>query len=63
MEGLEYIVRSAHVIQLAERSGCSAYDCEFVAVAEDLAVRLVTADRQVLQAFPSIAVSPDKFIV
>jgi predicted nucleic acid-binding protein len=41
----------------------SAYDYEFVAVAEDLAVRLVTADRQVLQAFPSIAVSPDKFIV
>lgn len=63
MEGREYIVRSAHVLQLAERSGCSAYDCEFVAVAGDLAVPLVTADRQVLRAFPSIAVSPDKFMV
>jgi predicted nucleic acid-binding protein len=61
MEGREYTVRSAQVLQLADRSRCSAYDCEFVALAMDLRVRLVTADQQVLRVFPSIAVSTDAF--
>lgn len=31
----EYAVESGHVLALAHRSGCSANDCEFVALAED----------------------------
>jgi predicted nucleic acid-binding protein len=61
MEGREYTVRSQQVLRLAEQSGCSAYDCEFVAVAQDLGVPLVTADRQVLRAFPSSSIPVDKF--
>lgn len=61
MEGREYTVRSTQVLGLAERSGCSAYDCEFVSVAQDLGVPLVTADRQVLRAFPSSTIPLDKF--
>lgn len=61
MEGREYSVRSPHVLQIAGESGCSAYDCEFVAVAQDLGLPLVTVDRQLLKAFPSIAVRPDAF--
>lgn len=61
MEGREYTVRSAAVLRLAEYSGCSAHDCEFVSIAQDLRVRLVTADRQLLHAFPSVAVSPASF--
>jgi len=38
------------VLSLALASGCSAYDCEFVWLARDLRVPLVTADRQVLAA-------------
>jgi len=53
MKGREYTVRSTDVLRVAEASGCSAYDCEFVSVAMALGVRLVTADRQVLRAFPS----------
>ena len=37
-------------------SHCSAYDCEFVALALELEVPLVTADRQLLRSFPRIAV-------
>jgi len=53
----EYHVTSADVLKLAARSRCSAYDCEFVALAQQLRVPLVTADRQLLAEFPSIAMS------
>jgi len=57
----EYSVVSRQVLTLASQSGCSAYDCEFVALAQDLEVPLVTSDRQILKAFPSVAVSPSTF--
>ncbi len=63
MSGREYSILSHQVLQLAARSPCSAYDCEFVALAQDLATSLVTADRRVLAAFPSTAVSVDAFVV
>ncbi len=50
------------VLALADRSGCTSYDCEFVATAMDLGVPLVTSDRQVLSAFPDVAVSPEAFV-
>lgn len=61
LTGHEYSVVSRQVLDLASRSGCSAYDCEFVALAQDLEVPLVTNDRQILKAFPTIAVSPSAF--
>ncbi|MDX1412210.1 MAG: type II toxin-antitoxin system VapC family toxin [Nitrospirales bacterium] len=61
MRGREYTVVSRTVLQLAGQSGCSAYDCEFVSLAMDLEVPLVTSDRQILRAFPQVAVSPDGF--
>ncbi|MDH5429657.1 MAG: type II toxin-antitoxin system VapC family toxin [Nitrospirota bacterium] len=62
MSGREYSVVSQQIIQLAKESGCSAYDCEFISVAKDLGVPLVTADRQVLRAFPQIAITPGAFL-
>ena len=62
LAGREYSVISRHVLTLSEHSGCSAYDCEFVALAQDLGVSLVTTDQQVLKAFPSLAVSPRTFL-
>jgi predicted nucleic acid-binding protein len=62
MGGAEFSVASQLVLQLAVRSRCSAYDCEFVALAQDLRVPFVTADRQVLAAFPATAVSPTDFV-
>lgn len=51
-------VGSPEVLRLAVASGCSAYDCEFVALAKALDVPLVTSDAQVLAAFPRVARSP-----
>lgn len=54
----EFIVATERVLSLAERSDCSTYDCEYVALAMELAVPLFTLDRQVLEAFPQIARRP-----
>lgn len=54
--GRELLPDGERVLELAASSVCSAYDCEYVAVAESLRVRLVTSDRGVLEAFPGIAV-------
>ena len=61
MMGREYSVVSHHVLQLAARSGCSAYDCEFVALAQDLDVPLVTADRALHRAVPAETITPETF--
>ncbi len=61
LTGHEYSALSTDVLTLAARSGCSAYDCEFVALAQDLEVPSVTSDRQILKAFPTMAVSPSAF--
>jgi len=50
-------VSSEHVLQLVSTSRCSAYDCEFVAVAAQLAVPMVTEGRAILAAFPVLAQS------
>lgn len=50
------------VLELAEHSGCTSYDCGFVSVALALGVPLVTSDRQLLAAFPDTAVSPEAFV-
>lgn len=61
LAGREYSVISRHVLTLADQSDSSAYDCEFVALAQDLGVPLVTNDQQILKAFRGIAVSPSAF--
>ncbi len=51
----EYVVNSLDVLQLVQQSECSAYDCEFVALAKYLCVPLITMDKQILKDFPAIA--------
>lgn len=62
MEEHEYEVDSNRVLRLVGQSDCSAYDCEFVALAQELGTPLVTVDRQILKDFPDVAVSPDAFV-
>jgi predicted nucleic acid-binding protein len=62
MQGGEHQVSSSHVLNLATISSCSAYDCEFVALAQQLTVPLVTSDNKILSEFPSIAISMSQFI-
>ncbi|RLC05564.1 MAG: VapC toxin family PIN domain ribonuclease [Deltaproteobacteria bacterium] len=58
----EYEINSVQVLKLSYSSGCSAYDCEFVILAKDLSVTLVTEDKKVLTNFPESAVSMQKFL-
>jgi predicted nucleic acid-binding protein len=55
MNSAEYDVDSHSVLSLAQSSGCSAYDCEYVALAHKLGCRLVTLDKKIMQAFPDVA--------
>ena len=55
----QYAVPADEVLKLAVDSGCTGYNSEFALLARDLSVRLVTLDRELLQAFPEIAVSLD----
>jgi len=57
MAGNEYEVDALDVLRLAAVSQQTAYDCEFVSLAQRLNVSLVTADKKLLRAFPTVAVS------
>lgn len=61
MQDGEYQVDSRRVLELVESSKCSAYDCEFVALARHLSVPLVTSDKQILSEFPDTAVSIEEY--
>lgn len=62
MAGRSHPVESRDVLTLAADSGCSAYDCEYVALARAVKVTLVTTDRQVLARFPDVSVHPRDFL-
>lgn len=62
-KGREFSVDTAQVLTLAATTGCSSYDCEFVALARELRVPLVTNDKEVLKAFPAVAVPLDRYSI
>jgi len=62
MQGGEYESVSLQVLQLVGESTCSAYDCEFVALARDLNMRLLTVDKQIVKQFPNEAISLDEYV-
>ena len=53
----EYDIDSFDVLKLARDSGCSAYDCEFIALAMRLDVKLVTEDAKLRKAFPTVTMA------
>lgn len=57
LAGSEFEVDSRVVLELVRDSDCSAYDCEFIALAMKLDTRLVTEDKKLLRAFPTRAVA------
>lgn len=57
LAGSEFEVDSLSVLELVRNSDCSAYDCEFIALAVKLKTKLVTMDRKLLKAFPKQAVA------
>jgi predicted nucleic acid-binding protein len=55
-------VRTADVLRLVDQSGHSAYDCEYVALAQELGTRLVTGDKRLPTLFPETAVLMEDFV-
>lgn len=58
----EYDISSSQVLALIDKSDCSAYDCEFIALANHLDTKLVTQDKKILGEFPSTAISVSDFL-
>lgn len=58
----EYAVADGVVMQLVADSKCTAYDCEFVALAQALGTVLVTEDKALLKAFPTSCRSLTKML-
>ena len=61
-EDREVAPSSEKILELISRSDCSAYDCEFVALASQLDVPLVTADKQLKRQVPNEAKSLEDFV-
>ena len=61
MAGSEFTVSSPATLRLAAESGCSAYDSEYALLARELNVQLVTFDKKLLEAFPTLARPPGSF--
>ena len=61
MNGKEFPVNSIEVMEKARISSCSAYDCEYVALAEFFRCKLVTNDTGIIRYFPQTAIRPEMF--
>lgn len=59
LAGREFESDSDWVLRLVSESQCSAYDCEFVALAQRLGLQLATADAKLRREFPTVAVAMD----
>ena len=57
LEGAEFELESLAVLELVRDSDCSAYDCEFIALAMKLDTKLITMDKKLLRAFPKRAIA------
>jgi len=62
MAGNEFYITSRHILTLVNESKCSAYDCEFVALAQQLNVKLITEDKKIISEFKDIAINIDTFL-
>lgn len=58
----EYTVNTMDVLTLAQKTGCSACDCEFVSLATSLSLKLITSDQKLIQTFPNIAMTAGEYL-
>ena len=55
--GCESEIDSMRMLQLVRDSECSAYDCEFISLAENLDVKLVAMNKKPFKASPDRTVA------
>jgi len=61
-EDTTFDAKSSDIMIYSMKSTCSAYDLEFVSLAINMGVTLVTMDKQILREFPSVAKRPEDFV-
>jgi predicted nucleic acid-binding protein len=61
MKNKEFELDSTSILKMIWNSTLSAYDCEYVVLAEKLGVNLITNDRKILKSFPDLAVSLESY--
>ena len=62
MFGAEYHVNSNDILDFLTRTSLSAYDCEFVVLAKELGIKLITTDKKILREAPDVTMSISQFI-
>jgi predicted nucleic acid-binding protein len=62
MKDQQFQVNSVQVLQHVSQTTCSSYDCEFVSLAKDFDLELITTDKQLLHEFPKFAKHPEEII-
>jgi predicted nucleic acid-binding protein len=55
--GNEFELNSDAILNLAANCPLSAYDCEYVLLAQKLGIKLVTNDKKILRNFPDITIN------
>ena len=58
MDGNTYEIPPDRILSVARRTSCSAYDSQYIALAEDRGLKLYTCDQRIISACPSIAAEP-----
>jgi predicted nucleic acid-binding protein len=58
MDGAAYEISPGRILTVSRRTGCSGYDSQYIALAEDLDVPLHTLDKKILQNCPVVARLP-----
>lgn len=58
MDGKSYDIPPHRTLSTARRSGCSGYDSQYIALAEELGIKLYTHNKRILVACPGLAVTP-----
>ena len=62
LAGFEYTVSSLSIMGKVKVSKCTAYDCEYIALAEALDCNLITNDKKILKNFSTTAIGLKKFV-
>ena len=62
MANFEYAVNSLIVLDKVKSSNCTAYDCEFIVLAEELNCKLITKDKEIINNFPNVAIDLHDYI-
>jgi len=59
MDDASYDLPPERVLTVARQTNCSAYDSQYIALAQDLGLKLYTCDKRVISKCPGVALMPD----